>query len=195
MAYARYPVQLFAMYYLQDTTRENGCLRVIPRSHVTEMPLHKILGAAHSTEVRQADHSKDPAHMDAPGAIDVEVKAGDLVLGDARMLHAAHANRSNKRRTLITCWYLPEYDKLPAQMLERIGNLHIHQVGELYKTWPEEAVSTVRPLVPDHDAAAEQGAADSYDHNLDYMVRDPGWVLRNKDAEVKWRECTSAGQP
>ena len=190
VAYARYPVQLFAMYYLQDTTRANGCLRVIPRSHVQEMPLHKIIGAAHSTEVREADHTKDPAHMDAPGAVDVEVKAGDLVLGDARMLHAAHPNKSDKRRTLITMWYLPEYDKLPAQMVERIGNLHIHQVGELYKTWPEQAVSTVRSLVPDHDTAAEQGAADSYDHNLDYMVRDPGWVLRNKAAEAKWRECT-----
>jgi hypothetical protein len=29
-AYEKYPVQLFAMYYLTDTTRANGCLRVIP---------------------------------------------------------------------------------------------------------------------------------------------------------------------
>ena len=129
--------------------------------------------------------------MDAPGAIDVEVKAGDLVLGDARVLHAAHPNNSDKRRTLITMWYMPEYDKLPPQMVERIGNLHIHQVGELYKAWPAEAISTVRSLVPDHNLAAEDGAADSYDHNLDYMVRDPGWVLRNKEAEAKWRECTT----
>ena len=32
VAYAKYPVQLFAMYYLTDTRRENGCLRVIPGS-------------------------------------------------------------------------------------------------------------------------------------------------------------------
>lgn len=53
VAYAEYPVQLFAMYYLTDTTRENGCLRVIPGSHLNEQRLHKILGAAHSTEVRE----------------------------------------------------------------------------------------------------------------------------------------------
>eukprot|EP01043_Picozoa_sp_COSAG02_P014696 COSAG02_NODE_610_length_19566_cov_39.049622_11_plen_257_part_00 len=101
-AYEKYPVQLFAMYYLQDTTRSNGCLRCIPGSHLKEQPLHKILGAAHSTAVRETDHTKDPAHGDPPGAVDIEVKAGDLVLGDARVLHAAHANNSDKRRTLIT---------------------------------------------------------------------------------------------
>ena len=132
--------------------------------------------------------------MDAPGCIDVEVKAGDLVLGDARMLHAAHANKSDKRRTLITMWYLPEYEKFPPNMIERIGNLHIHQVGELYTGWPAAAVGTIRGLVPDHDKAAEGGAEDSYDHNLDYMVRDPGWILRDPKAEAKWRECTDQGK-
>ena len=102
LAYAPPASQLFAMYYLQDTTRKNGCLRCIPGSHLKEQPLHKILGAAHSTAVRETDHTKDPAHGDPPGAVDIEVKAGDLVLGDARMLHAAHANNSDKRRTLIT---------------------------------------------------------------------------------------------
>jgi hypothetical protein len=119
------------------------------------------------------------------------VKAGDLVLGDARMLHAAHPNSSGKRRTLITMWYLPEYAKMPANMKERIGNLHIHQVGELYKSWPAEDVGLVRTLVPDHDAAAEGGAEDSYDHNLDYMVRDPGWALKNPQAEAKWKEMVA----
>jgi hypothetical protein len=85
---------------------------------------------------------------------------------------------------------MPEYDKLPPNMVERIGNLHLHQVGELYSHWPQQAVETVRSLVPDHDMAAEGGAEDSYDHNLYYMVRDPGWVLRDKRAEAKWRECT-----
>ena len=193
LAYAKYPVQLFAMYYLTDTTRKNGCLRCIPGTHLKEHPLHKILGAAHSADVRAKDHSKDPAHMDAPGAIDIEVKAGDLVLGDARMLHAAHPNTSDKRRTLITMWYMPEYDKFPPNMLARIGNLHIHQVGELYSCWSQAAVNLIRGLVPDHDPAAEGGAEDSYDHNLDYMVRDPGWILRHPQAEAKWRECTGGG--
>ena len=33
------------------------------------------------------------------------VRAGDLVINDARLLHAAHANRTDKRRTLVLQWH------------------------------------------------------------------------------------------
>ena len=32
-AYGEAPVQLFAMFYLTNTSRDNGCLRAIPGSH------------------------------------------------------------------------------------------------------------------------------------------------------------------
>ena len=41
--YAPRPPQLFFMYYLHDTTVENGCLRCISRSHYTHNPLHEVL--------------------------------------------------------------------------------------------------------------------------------------------------------
>ena len=43
---------------------------------------------------------------DRPDAIDVPVKAGDLVIGDARLYHAAYENKSDERRTCITMWWL-----------------------------------------------------------------------------------------
>ena len=53
--------------------------------------------------------------------MDVAVRAGDLVIGDARMLHATHPNASDGRRTVITLWFQPDFDGLPlktqAQML------------------------------------------------------------------------------
>ena len=33
------------------------------------------------------------------------------VVGDSRLLHAAHANRSGLPRTLVTIWYPPAYDR------------------------------------------------------------------------------------
>ena len=39
------------------------------------------------------------------------VKAGDLVVGDARLLHSANVNRTDERRTVLTLWYLPRYDE------------------------------------------------------------------------------------
>ena len=45
------PQQVFAMYYLTDTSRHNGCLRVIPGSHYRHNPLHEVIGQPHSEEL------------------------------------------------------------------------------------------------------------------------------------------------
>ena len=50
-SYQNPPPQVFVMYYLTDTTRENGCLRVIPGSHLSENPLHRLLGNPHSKDL------------------------------------------------------------------------------------------------------------------------------------------------
>ena len=39
-SYTPAPQQLFLMYYLVDTRPENGCLRVVPGSHLRRHPLH-----------------------------------------------------------------------------------------------------------------------------------------------------------
>ena len=38
----------------------------------------------------------------AAGETDVEVQAGDVVIGDSRLLYGSHANHSGQRRTVIT---------------------------------------------------------------------------------------------
>ena len=38
--------------------------------------------------------------------MDVGVKAGDLIIGDSRLYHAARANASDARRTCLTMWYV-----------------------------------------------------------------------------------------
>ncbi len=82
----------------------------------------------HSEEVRSAASDDEagrwrsrPEHSDAVGSVDVPVRRGDMVIGDARMLHATNSNDSSGRRTVITLWFQPDYDNLPlktqAQML------------------------------------------------------------------------------
>ncbi len=44
------------------------------------------------------------------------VKAGDLVIGDSRLLHAAHANSTETRRTVITLWMFPNFGQLPPPL-------------------------------------------------------------------------------
>ena len=110
------------MYYLSDTTPQNGCLRVVPGSHVRRHAIHDVLesaGEAHSDEVRaKADDELGPEHGDFEdaGAIDICVQAGDVVIGDNRLLHGARRNTTDERRSLITLWYHPHYEDLPERV-------------------------------------------------------------------------------
>jgi hypothetical protein len=104
IAAAPWPTRIFLSFYMVDTTRESGCLRVIPGTHRKRIPLHDVLPPAHGPELQQAelDH---PAFQDHPDAVDLPVKAGDLAINDARVLHAAHPNNTPRRRTLVLFWH------------------------------------------------------------------------------------------
>ena len=60
-----------------------------------------------------------------PDQVDVKSKAGDLVLGDARVLHAARKNQTDQRRNLLLLWHnrpetVPEY--WDGEISETISN-------------------------------------------------------------------------
>ena len=122
-SYTALPQQLFLMYYLVDTTPYNGCLRVIGGSHLNRHPLHDILPSAHGEALQRVEDPDHLAYQHMPGEIDLPVKAGDLVIGDSRLLHASHGNRSDERRTVITLWYHPFFALLPVSMQAHIGRL------------------------------------------------------------------------
>ena len=100
ISYTTQPQQWFLMYYLVDTTPENGCLRLIPGSHLNRHPLHGQVSEAHREDLRHITNSVPPAYKLAAGEVDVPVKAGDLVIGDARLLHAAHGNIGSRKGSL-----------------------------------------------------------------------------------------------
>jgi len=122
-SYTALPQQLFLMYYLVDTTPYNGCLRVIKGSHLKRHPLHDILPSAHGAELQRVESIDHPAFQHFSGEIDIPINAGDLVIGDSRLLHASHGNQSDERRTVITLWYHPFFALLPASMQAHIGRL------------------------------------------------------------------------
>ena len=151
ISYTNTPVQFFLMYYLIDTNRHNGCLRVIPGSHLKRHRLHS-LPPAHTDEIQRADEGHPALQID-PDEVDVPVRAGDLVIGDARLLHAAHPNRSNQRRTVITLWYCPLYDQMP----EPVQAIYGKERGKP-DDWTDEAWTLVEPLVANYRGNAEPAA-------------------------------------
>lgn len=144
-------LQAFLMYYLTDTTRENGCLRLIPGSHTRRVDLHEKLPPAHSEETYEAP-LESPIFSHHAHEIDVPVKAGDLVVGDARLLHAAHANQTQQRRSLLTLWYYPDFENLPDPIRAFIGR---KKPLEAPDWWEGEAGKVVEPLIPRYTGSAE----------------------------------------
>eukprot|EP00747_Dinoflagellata_sp_TGD_P181443 gnl/TRDRNA2_/TRDRNA2_35278_c0_seq1.p1 gnl/TRDRNA2_/TRDRNA2_35278_c0~~gnl/TRDRNA2_/TRDRNA2_35278_c0_seq1.p1 ORF type:complete len:333 (-),score=47.91 gnl/TRDRNA2_/TRDRNA2_35278_c0_seq1:220-1104(-) len=100
-----WPQVVFFSYYLTDTNRENGCLRIIPGSHLKHHELHDLLPNAHEKEIQTLENLDSPVFRNAEGSVDVPLKAGDLIIGDSRLLHSAWPNRTAQRRTLSLAWY------------------------------------------------------------------------------------------
>jgi hypothetical protein len=89
---------------LEPSTRENGCLRVIPRSHVGQH-LHEHLHEERTDltlNQRMADGTFDEAT-----AVDLELEPGQMSLHDVYMIHGAAANTSGQRRTGVALRYMP----------------------------------------------------------------------------------------
>ena len=76
---------------------------------------------------------------------------GELVIGDARLLHASHPNASDRRRTVLTLWYQPDYPSLP----ERVKAQMVAKTQPLAEKWSAEGKALVRALHPVYDGAAQ----------------------------------------
>ena len=155
--------QVFLMYYLADTTIENGCLRVVPGSHRRRHALHDRLASAHAERLARASDLNDPAFAPVAEERPVPVRAGDLVIGDARLLHGAYANRTAAERPLITLWYHPHFARQPAAIRARVARI-LHREGvdtdpggderPFPEGWPKAARQRIAPLVADYDGRA-----------------------------------------
>lgn len=171
ISYSGTIAQVFVMIYLSDTSPENGCLRVVPGSHRAHHALHDA-EAAHGDELSRVTDPSNPLYGDVAGAVDVPVTAGDVVFGDARLLHGAYANRSDAERSLLTIWIHPHYASLPAAMRARIRAIFDREGADTdsvlnnalnFDQWPEaEKIADLFPPPAD---------AEPYSFN-----RTPDWA-------------------
>ena len=87
---------------LEPSTVENGCLRVIPRSHAGKQ-LHEHL----HEDRTDLTLNQRMADVDESAAVDIELQPGEMSLHDVYMIHGARANTSGKRRTGAALRYMP----------------------------------------------------------------------------------------
>ena len=144
------PHQVFLMWYLTDTNPVNGCLRVVPTSHNKRLDVHDMIGT-HEDGIRHQDPETSRGYKPLPGEVDICVTAGDLVVGDARILHAAHANKTDQRRTVITLWYCPRYNELS----EKIRSGFQKQLRPMPESLAQEEREMLAPVLVNYTGDAE----------------------------------------
>ncbi len=98
---------------LDDSTAENGCLRVIPGSHAGQRhyPHQQVDGSNLAL-----DRALAPGSFEDSEARDVELDAGQMSMHDVYLLHGSEANRSPKRRAGIALRYMPATSLFDREM-------------------------------------------------------------------------------
>jgi Phytanoyl-CoA dioxygenase (PhyH) len=89
---------------IEPSTRDNGCLRVVPRSHAVRT-LHPHLHEERTDLTLNQRMAGDL--FDESQAVDLELEPGQMSLHDVYMIHGAAANRSAQRRTGVALRYMP----------------------------------------------------------------------------------------
>jgi hypothetical protein len=141
------PTQIFLSYYIEDTTEQNGCLRVIPGTHHRRHEIHDRL-LSHG----DIGNSLPEGHWmldDVPGALNVPVKAGSLAMLDARVLHGARANQTDHHRPLLLGWYLLNFGRMSQSLRQTFSLRFAKDSFTPPRWWEGDAGDKVKPLLVD----------------------------------------------
>jgi hypothetical protein len=101
---------------LDESSTRNGCLRVIPGSHLPKTTYPHLREERDDVvlNLRTADDA-----FEVDDAVDLELTPGQMSMHDVYMIHGAKANRSERRRAGVALRYMPgssvfERDLTPA---------------------------------------------------------------------------------
>jgi ectoine hydroxylase-related dioxygenase (phytanoyl-CoA dioxygenase family) len=100
---------------LDDVDRENGCMQVIPGSHLT-------FGSSsyRGVDTTVNTFNREITDIDLSQAVPFELRRGECSLHDGRIRHGAEPNKSNRRRLGYTMRYLSAAVQLVPQ--KKVGH-------------------------------------------------------------------------
>jgi ectoine hydroxylase-related dioxygenase (phytanoyl-CoA dioxygenase family) len=107
---------------LDDSTPENGCLRVIKGSHKQRRLFRHKTNDGPGLSLNQ---ELEPAEYDEKDACDIVLRAGQLSLHDVFLIHGSEPNRSARPRRGMTLRFMPltsVFDRdLARRQVEEMG--------------------------------------------------------------------------
>lgn len=94
-----------------DSVPENGCMRVMPGTHLLDQLPHKDTFAENNLLTRGQEVQVD---VDPARAVDIVLQPGEMSLHHVRLVHGSDANKSNRRRIGFAIRYVPTYVRQTA---------------------------------------------------------------------------------
>ncbi|WP_309095406.1 phytanoyl-CoA dioxygenase family protein [Streptomyces sp.] len=100
---------------VDESTTENGCLRMIPGSH--ELPLHKPRVRTDQPNMlfSSSDETLVQEWVDKRGVVDIELQPGDVSIHHPHLLHYSEANTSAKRRCGLDIGYISTATRIHSE--------------------------------------------------------------------------------
>jgi non-haem Fe2+, alpha-ketoglutarate-dependent halogenase len=98
------PNALTVWYAVDDSDRENGCMRVLPGTHAGGIRTH---GTADAVGNLLSINQEVPVTPDEEGrAVDLILRAGEASIHDGALIHGSLPNHSTRRRCGLTLRYV-----------------------------------------------------------------------------------------
>lgn len=94
---------------------ENGCMRVIPGTHMSDQLPHTDTFGKDNLLTRGQEIA---VNVDESNAIDIELEPGQMSLHHVRLVHGSEPNRSPFRRVRFAIRYVPTYVKQLASITD-----------------------------------------------------------------------------
>lgn len=97
------PMEVVTLWLaVTESDSENGCLRVVPRTHTLELAEMRATGAADT--VLSEEIAVD---VDESDAVDLALSPGDVSVHHPSIVHGSNANTSDRWRRALTIRYIP----------------------------------------------------------------------------------------
>ena len=120
---------------LTDANEENGCLRVLPGSHVGPDYRHEETYAEHNMLAK----GQSLVGIDESKAVSMPVRAGQFSLHQERTAHSSLPNRSGERRIGFAFFYIPTH----VRSLKRRGRATLVRGVDDYGYWDQDDLPMV----------------------------------------------------
>ncbi len=118
------PMNVITMWLAVDeSTLENGCMRVIPKSHQLRNRRYESVNRKNNLFGSEIIHED----MAASQAVDLELQVGESHFHDAWTIHNSSANTSQKRRCGYTMRYMPADVRYPGAEWRRTHYIYLLQ--------------------------------------------------------------------